>query len=124
MFNKWHPIFLLLILLSSCKAFITKKYKFNQPFSFKTSDEFRDYLQNKKQFDLSHVIYPDNTSMIDFLNYISKNELVEYYGTLINDSTEIKKSANLQENVICMGRVLSDIHSNVSGTITDTSYVH
>lgn len=118
-------IYLLVIgisLLFSCKAWISKKYHFNQEFPFKTPEGYLSYLEKKKGFDLSHVIYPDTSTLENFLFYISKNQLAEYYGSLINDSTEIKKTESLQDNLSCMGRVINEINTNSKqGSITDTN---
>jgi hypothetical protein len=51
-----------------------------------------------------------------------KVEFSEYYGSFINDSVEIKKSDFLEQNKVCMGRVLKEIETN-SGEINDSLLV-
>jgi hypothetical protein len=111
---------LISLFLVSCKALLLKKYKFNQEFKFQTKDEYLNYLQIKKKFNMSHVLYVDSNSNNNFANYIMDLHIAEYYGTLINDSTELKKSEKLQENLSCMGRVLTDINQNIL-KLSDTS---
>jgi len=110
------------LFFTSCKTILSKKYRVNQKFSFTSSAEYLDYLQKVKGFDLSHVIFPDTTTVNAFIGYILQKELVEYYGSLINDSTEVKKSQTLQDNLSCMGRVINEINTNKAiNSFNDTS---
>lgn len=115
---------LIMILFSGCRSLLTKKYKFNREFNFKTREEYLHYLAAERKFDLSHVLYPDSNSQSHFFYYISKNKLTEYYGSLINDSTEIRKSLSLQDNLNCMGRILTEIQNNINTvSIDDSMYI-
>lgn len=111
---------LISLFLVSCKSLLLKKYKFNQEFKFKTREEYLNYLEVEKKLDMSHILYVDSNSTNNFLTYVMNLHLGEYYGTLVNDSTEIKKSETLQDNLTCMGRVLTDVNQNIL-KLSDTS---
>ena len=105
--------FLTGISVSSCKFLIGKYYRTNERFNFKSKMAYSGFLEKKKKFDLSYIIYPDSSSWFNFVDFISGNGLSEYYGCLLNDSTEVKKSDALGENLNCMGRVLAEIQTDV-----------
>ncbi len=92
----------------SCKAYLSKKYKFNQELHFANQEEYSDYLL-KKNIQPANVLYIDSSSFIPFISKISNEGMSIFYGSFINDSLEIKKSENLKENMSCIGRVLMQI---------------
>ena len=106
----------------SCKALIAHKFKFNRKFDFKNREEYFNYLEAEKKFDISHMLYPDSSSVQKFIKYLSDNKLTVYYGTLLNDSVELKKSPELQDNLSCMGRILTEI-TNAGNSFTDSLYI-
>lgn len=112
-----------LIFLLSCKSLLYKKYSMNRPFNFQSPAEYLKYLHSIKGLDTSHVIHPDSSSIWPFMQYIQNQRLSEYYGTLINDSVEIKKSKEMEENLSCIGRALTDIERNVVKTADTSLYV-
>jgi len=119
-------VFLLLygISFSSCKFLVGKYYGTNERFNFESRKAYSDFLEKKKKFDLSDIIYPDSAYWFNFVDFISRNELSEFYGCLLNDSTELKKSNFLQENLTCMGRVLGEIQTNaIQYSSSDSSLI-
>ena len=118
-------IFFSIFLLSSCKIFISKKYKFNQKFEFETRADYINFLQNKKGFTPSVIIYPDSAFYDKFLIDLAQNQLSVYYGCLVNDTMEIAKSALLKDNLNCAGRILGEIKKNIAfeGIGKDSSIV-
>ncbi|MEP6674594.1 MAG: hypothetical protein ABJA78_05550 [Ferruginibacter sp.] len=111
---KTTPILLFAIVfsLASCKNYLAAKYKINQPFTFKTKHEYLDYLQQKKHFEKDKILYVDASTYSKLFNAISNGYAV-YYGSFLNDSTEIKKSAQLMINEACMGRMDAEIKKNI-----------
>ena len=104
----------LVVLLISCRAFLKVKYGFNKPFNFTTKESYISFLQ-KKNIDVTKMIFPDNNSRIPFLMSIIRDSLTVYYGCLINDSVELVKTKELKDNLSCMGRVLDDIRIKAPG---------
>jgi len=99
------------VLVSACKLLVVKKYKFNQKFDFTTKAAYFGYLKEKKKFNLEDIIYPDSASVVNFFASLSLNKITVYYGCLVNDSVELKKSELLKENLSCAGRILADIRT-------------
>ena len=97
----------------SCKSFLAIKYKTNQPFTFKTKQAYIDYLEKKKHFEKDHLVFLDATTYNRIFDVLS-NSYPVYYGSFINDSTEIKKSNHLMINEECMGRMDGEIKKNIA----------
>lgn len=102
-----------LIPMLSCSYFLAKKYRTNQPFTFTTKQAYLHYLQQEKHFEVNNVLYLDSVTYPLIFNVISKGYPV-YYGSFINDSIEIKKSAALMINEECVGRMSQEIRKNVA----------
>lgn len=98
----------------SCKTLISKKFHFNEDFRFRTAPEYLAYLETNKKIDPRNVLYPDSTEAENLMTYIYNNKLTIFYGTILNDSLEVRKSAELQDNLSCMGRVLTDLENAIT----------
>lgn len=108
-------IILTICLTSSCKSILESVYGMNKKFEFTSKSAYVKYLENKKGLDISRVIYPDSGSRVSFLNAIQQGEFSVYYGSLLNDSIELIRSDILNENISCMGRIINEMNSGISG---------
>ena len=99
----------LFVLGASCTTFLDLAYGLNKRFNFKTKESYIIFLRDKKNIDINGVIVPDSKSQSLFMESILRDSLTIYYGCLINDSVELKKTSELTHNLSCMGRILDDI---------------
>ena len=106
-------LFALIFFIPSCKNYVAKKYHVNQSFTFKTKQAYFDYLEQKKHFEKDHLLFLDAATHNQVFEIVSTGYPV-YYGSFINDSTEIKKSSYLMINEQCMGRMDGEIKRNVA----------
>jgi hypothetical protein len=97
----------------SCKALVAKKYGFNKKMSFANRAEYINFLTEKKKFPPSDILFPDSNSYSTFIASLMENHLTIYYGSFLNDSAELIKSDELQENLGCMGRILTDMNNGL-----------
>jgi|GEM_PF-6392490 len=113
---------ILALLFGSCKAFFGTVYGFNRNINFKSSDEYLSYVEKKRKIPRSSILIPDSTIYGEFLETVINEQMGILYGSFLNDSTRIKRSEELEENVTCMGRVLSDVRNNVVviGVVNDS----
>ena len=108
--SKFRTLFILLLFLTSCSSLLKSRYGFNKQFDFTTKESYMVFLQNKKNFEITNVIFPDSNSRSAFLESIMRDSLSVYYGCLINDSVELVKTNELRDNLSCMGKILQDIN--------------
>ncbi len=108
--SKFGKLFILLLFLTSCNSLLKSKYGFNKQFDFTAKESYMVFLQNKKNFDITNVIFPDSNSRSAFLESIMRDSLSVYYGCLINDSVELVKTNEVRDNLSCMGKILQDIN--------------
>ena len=99
----------------SCKWYAIHRYQMNKPFSFKQKTEFINYLKKKKAFNLGQVLYLENESYAKFINgKLTQDSTSFYVGTYLNDSTMVKRSKFLNENISCSGRIENEIKQNLN----------
>jgi hypothetical protein len=115
-------ILLSIFVFSSCKIIIEKKYGMNKPFKFKERKEYIEYL-NAKGFPSSNVLFVNDSSSYEFYRLLSDSQLGAYFGSLLNDSTEIRKTDELKENLSCAGRIIKDIDLNARRMEFDSSFL-
>ena len=111
--RSWLIILSLCMLLSSCKAIIENMYGMNRRMPFSTRAEYIHYLETKKNYPLSSILVPDSSSYSGFLFYTFEKDVGLLYGSFLNDTTQIRKSDYLKENINCMGRILKDLEDNL-----------
>src|SRR5688572_12556085 len=99
-------IFLLFI---SCNPIIRQLYGVNKNLTFESSDQYIAFFEKSNKIGSDSLLFLDSANHYDFLNEIVSKKLATFYGTFINDSTELKKSSFLEENMGCMTRVLNEI---------------
>jgi hypothetical protein len=109
MIRNIYIVVLITVTLSGCRYLIARKYNLNREFTFNSRTEYFNHLQKKYSFASSQVLYPDSSSQQAFLFEISQARLMQYYGSFLNDSVELKKSERLSENLSCMGRILNEM---------------
>jgi hypothetical protein len=65
----------------------------------------------KKDLDIDDfmVIYPDSESVAPFFTLLVYDTLTIYYGVVLNDSIEFKKSIYLGEDSRCIGRIINEV---------------
>jgi hypothetical protein len=102
----------------SCKAMLIKKYGLNKKKNFANREEYINFLTEKKKFPLSNMLFPDSSSYLPFITSLVEKHLSVYYGSFLNDSTELVKSDELQKNLSCMGRILTDMNNGLSNMQT------
>ena len=96
-------------LLFSCKALISKYYHLNREVNFKDGEEYLNYIEKNKKIDRSLILLPDSTTYDAFLWKVVGNRLGYYYGAYLNDSIAVRRSGELEENSVCLGRVLTNM---------------
>jgi hypothetical protein len=117
--GKAYCCFLLLTLLSSCKFIFTKVYGFNkQEPKFSSRSEYLDFLERKKKIPRNALLIPDSASFTPLFTQIVNDRMGVFYGSFLNDTTILKKSENLKENLSCMGLILHNIKDNLKGLNT------
>ena len=112
----FYPIFILL----SCKVLIEKRYGMNRPFRFETKNEYTNYLSGKG-FPSSNMLVIDSSSIDAFAQALAQNQQTVYYGCFLNDTTELKKTESVKENLGCAGRILNDVSLNINKVHYDSS---
>ena len=110
----------LVFVLAGCKVLLEKKYGMNKPFTFKDRQAYTNHL-SEKGFPVANVLYLDDSSAGDFYEHISTEGLSVYFGSFLNDSTEVRKTALLKENLGCAGRVIKEISGHLQQKTLDTS---
>lgn len=103
-------LIVILLLFYSCKPLVKTVYGVNKEIKFKSLNEYRDYVSSKYHIDLTKFYYLDSNSYYDFINLVIQTKTDYFFGTFLNDSTEIKKSDYLTKNESCVGRVLKEIN--------------
>ena len=110
------------IIICSCKWAIGKKYGINQNRKFVSYEEYGNYLVKTKKLDSSLIVYPEKRSLTGLYQIVMESGSAEYLGSFINDSTALRKSEFLMDNLSCMGRALSEINKNISfASVLDSS---
>jgi hypothetical protein len=105
-----------------CNPIIKSVYHVNREFKFTSRTDYLAFLNKSYSLTPGQVVYFDSVSERLFITDAMQKSISEYYGSFINDSTEIKQSAFLEENASCIGRVLKEIEDN-SGKIDDSLLV-
>jgi hypothetical protein len=108
--------------LSGCQPILKAVYGVNREFRFTTRTDYLAFMNRTYSLAPEQIVYFDSVSERLFITDAMQKSISEYYGSFINDSTEIKQSAFLEENASCIGRVLKEIEDN-SGKIDDSLLV-
>ncbi len=99
----------------SCKWYVIHQYKMNNSFSFKQKADFIQYINKKKLFKINQVLFIDKASYTKFFNEkLTDDSTLFYVGTYLNDSTMVKRSKFLNENISCSGRIENEIKQNLN----------
>ena len=107
----------LLIAFSGCKLYVNHKFNLDRKFDFKDKASFLKYLNSKKIFDESHILYIEADGYQSFINEkLQQDSSIVYQGCYINDSVYISRSSLLNENTSCMGRIDLEIAANLKRT--------
>jgi hypothetical protein len=98
-----------------CKWYVIHQYKMNNSFSFKQKADFIQYINKKKLFKINQVLFIDKASYTKFFNEkLTDDSTLFYVGTYLNDSTMVKRSKFLNENISCSGRIENEIKQNLN----------
>jgi hypothetical protein len=99
-------------LLSGCSSIIKETYNVNNNYHFESVADYLEYFNQTNGFKGDKILYPNSISYNKLITQVVNEKTAIYYGTFINDSTELIKSEFLKENISCMGRVLNEIKKN------------
>ena len=111
----WILSMLIGISIFSCNPALKKIYKLDRQFSFKTRQDYIDFIQQPAVLDVNQVIYLDSASYVKFgIESLQQDSSMVYFGSFLNDSVCIKKSQLLKDKQSCYGRMLHDIENVIS----------
>ncbi len=99
-------------MVNSCRSIITRAYGINKNIDFQHLNEYKDYAVRNYHIDTNKLYFIGRDNYNSFITEVSMSGADLFFGTFLNDSTEIKKSSSLTENQSCSGRVLSEITGN------------
>jgi hypothetical protein len=105
-------ILILLLVMLSCKESERIFLGINKNLEFKSFADYKNYISRKYSIDLHNLYYLNGKDYDTFMYYIFENKLDYFLGTFENDSTQFKKSAFLEDNHSCYGRVKLEIRSS------------
>ena len=110
---KFLIIALAFISLGSCQALMSKFYGANKIANFESPEEYFSYIEKKKKIPRSAILIPDSSTYNKFMDSIYFGNQLVLYATYLNDSTAIKFTPDLKENMGCLGRVLNELKTNI-----------
>lgn len=114
---------ILLVSLVSCRSLLMRKYGFNRTPAFASRAACIQDLVQRKHLPASCLLVPDSSDLEPFLFSVAQSQDVVYYGSFLNDSTALKRSADLRSNTSCIGKLLADIDAAMdtgTGAAMDT----
>ncbi|WP_175620879.1 hypothetical protein [Chryseobacterium schmidteae] len=94
----------------SCVPVMKEVYGVNKKIEFKNRKEYISHLQNKYNFNLKNLYYADEKSYDNLINHIVTNDLNYFYGIVLNDSIQIKRSG-LIKNESCSYSILNEMNA-------------
>jgi hypothetical protein len=97
-----------------CKSLFVKKYKIGREFTFASKREFSIHVFRQFKIPKENILFVDSASYGLLVNEIVSKNLSIYYGSFINDSTEIKFSDNLRIDNGCIGRIEQEVYKNLT----------
>ncbi len=101
--------------LISCRFWINQKYQWGRSKTFNNKAAYIQAVGQEKIIPIGQLLYVESTALpLFYQKVIKKSNAIVYLGTYLNDSFCLKKSAQLQENESCWGRIEKEIKEQIS----------
>lgn len=101
--------------LISCRFWVNQKYQWGRSGTFANKAAYIQAVEKEKIIPIGQLLYIESKALsLFYQKVIKKSNAIVYLGTYLNDTVCLKKSAQLQENESCWGRIEKEIKEQIS----------